>query len=78
MASTARTIGSASTEPIRFGPGRYTLERAQQRLPRGDEALWGARWIDPDKRAHLAERLRRELKRRQAARLGERPLTSEQ
>ena len=56
----------------------YSLQRSRQRLSRGDEALWKGRWIDPDGRAHLAERLRRALRRRHAARLGERSLTSEE
>ena len=73
-----RTIGSAFTESIRFGAGRYSQQRSRRRLSRGDEALWKGRWIDPDRRAHLAERLRRALRRRHAARLGERSLTSEE
>ena len=40
--------------------------------------MWKGRWVDPDRRAHLAERLRRALRRRHAARLGERSLTSEE
>ena len=71
-----RTIGSEFAGPIRFGAGRYSLQRSRQRLSRGDEALWKGRWIDPDRRAYLAERLRRALRRRHAARLGERSLTS--
>ena len=39
---------------------------------------WKGKWFDPDKRAHLAERLRRALRRRHAARLGERSLTSDE
>ena len=73
-----RTIGSEFTESIRFGAGRYSQQRSRRRLSRGDEALWKGRWIDPDRRAHLAERLRRALQRRHAARLGERSLTSEE
>ena len=76
--STTRTIGSAFTESIRFGAGRYSQQRSRRRLSRGDEALWKGRWIDPDRRAHLAERPRRALRRTHAARLGERSPTSEE
>ena len=60
--------GLVSMVPIKFGPGRYTLQRAQRKRCRGEETLWGSHWVDPEERARLLDQLRIAIEVRKAAR----------
>ena len=76
--STTQQSATVSNQPVCFKPGRYAVERSRQRLPQGEEVLWKGHWSDPDNRAHLARRLRRELLKRKAMRDGVHALTADQ
>ena len=70
--------GRITTEPVRFSSGRYSRQRSQQRLSRGEEFRWKEQWIDSsEKRARLAKRLRNQLQQREAERSNN-PLTEQQ
>jgi hypothetical protein len=68
--TTAGTSGVASTGPIRFGIGRYTLQRAQRKRERGEESPWRTPRASPERRAELVEALREQITRRRSTREG--------
>ena len=56
-----------STEPIKFGVGRYTIRRSALKQARGEETLWKSSYFDSDKRAQLVNELRQQMLRRRVA-----------
>ena len=52
--------GTTSTVPINFSASKMRTQHH-----RGEGLLWKDHWVDPEKRARLAERLRRALKKRE-------------
>ena len=60
----------ASTGPIRFGIGRYTLQRGQLKRERGEESPWRTPRASPEQRAELVAAVREQIARRRAIREG--------
>ena len=68
--TTAGTSGVAPTGPIRFGIGRYALQRAQRKRERGEESPWRTPLVAPERRAELVAAVREQIARRRSIREG--------